>query len=65
MIPVMVIEVFLLCYAISAKRASYIKSIYASHISLYSMRASLTRIIYEGILGYVIEDVYNGYRRYL
>ena len=35
--------------------ALYIKSIYASHISLYSMRASLTRIIYERILGYVIE----------
>ena len=26
------------------------------------MRASLTRIICERILGYVIEDVYNGYR---
>jgi hypothetical protein len=47
--------------------ASYIKNIYAryalltAHISLYSMRASLTRIIYERILGWVIEDAYNYY----
>ena len=54
-----------LYYAISAKRASYIKSIYASHISLYSMRASLSRIIYKRILGWVIEDAYNGNRRFL
>jgi hypothetical protein len=34
--------------------ALYIKSIYASHISLYTMR--YTALYTRGILGYVIED---------
>ena len=52
------------CY-VMRYTASYIKSIYAryasltAHISLYSMRYSA--LYTRGIVGYVIEDTYNGY----
>jgi hypothetical protein len=49
--------------------ASYIKSIYARYASLtvhyFLIYYAISRIICERILGYVIEDAYNGNRRYL
>ncbi len=48
----MVIEVFYM--ELCDTPASYIKNIYATHISLYTY--AISRIIYKRILGYVIED---------
>ena len=49
--------------------ASYIKNIYARYASLtahyFLIYYAIPRIIYKIILGYVIEDAYNGNRSLL